>query len=338
MPQGLPDLVSQFKFLWPHLELFNVGAIDLDDAQQLKQANRSIRPFFVRTTKNELGLEKPTIRYRSVEMGPKQKEAWTLLKDESARFIAGLNPNDKAELRTIGKQIMRVLQFCSDPQLLLKQLPASYRGGELFNRLKGLSNDDSSKVKLLDKLVAQTMAKPGEKVVIWSMFVDQIERLKDRYAEYGAISIHGGVPTGSDEDLAFREARIARFKKNTDCRILVANPAACGEGISLHRAAHHAIYFDRSFNAAHFLQSIDRIHRRGLPAGTKTHIDIICLEDSIEVAVRTRLSQKIERLQKMLDDDDLSAMVYDPEDVESIGEDWMVESSDINSVMKVLRS
>lgn len=338
MPQGFADLGPQFKFLWPHLDLFRNISLDQEPEKQIKQANEDIRPYFVRTTKRELGLPKPIIRYIPVDMSPLQNETYALIKNETARYIAGLNPEDKEELRAIGKQIMRVLQFCSEPLLLLEKLPQSFHQGELYRKLELLSLETSTKTLVLDALVEKTMNKPGEKIVIWSMFVDQIERLVRRYSRYGATSIHGGVPTGPDDDLSFREGRIKQFKTDAGCRVLVANPAACGEGISLHKEAHHAVYFDRSFNAAHFLQSIDRIHRRGLPEGTETFIDILCLNGTIEEAVRNRLSEKIKLLQQLLDDEDLSAMVFDPEDIELFGEDEVVSASDLTAVIDSLNS
>jgi SNF2 family DNA or RNA helicase len=336
MPQGVSDLEAQFKFLWPNQDMFRSISSESEPAVQIKQANENIRPYFVRTTKRELGLAKPTIKFHDIAMSKYQADTYKLLKNETARYIARLNPEDKAEFRAIGKQIMRILQFCSDPKLLLSRLPQSSKNGELFQRLEILSSTPSNKVLRLDRLVARTMQMPGEKVVVWSMFVDQIEWLVKRYSKYGSTSIHGGVPTGPDDDMAFREARIKYFKASEDCRVLVANPSACGEGISLHKEAHHAIYFDRSFNAAHFLQSIDRIHRRGLPAGVQTHVDILCLSGTIEEAVRSRLSDKIRLLEELLDDEDLSAMVFDPEDVEEYHEDELISPSDFAAVIKVL--
>ena len=338
MPQGFSDLTAQFKFLWPNLDLFRRITPDQAPEEQIQKANSDIKPFFVRTTKRELGLDKPKIRNIDIQMSPNQAEVYGLLKDESARYLARLDPKDKEELRSIGKQIMRILQFCSEPNLLLERLPKNNLTGELGQRLQLLSRETTNKTIELDRLVNQTMSKPGEKVVIWSMFVDQIENLANRYEEFGSTTIHGGIPTGPDDDMDFREARIQTFKKDPECRVLVANPSACGEGISLHKAAHHAIYFDRSFNAAHFLQSIDRIHRRGLEPGIVTKIDILCLSATIEEAVRTRLSEKIRLLQKLLDDDDLSAMVFDPEDLEEMGQDDFVSPSDLESVLESLRS
>lgn len=270
-------------------------------------------------------------------MSATQEETYRLLRDETARFLAGLDPQDKADMRAIGKQVMRLLQFCSEPSLLHRKLPSLFRNGELERRLDALSKETSSKLLALDHLVAESLETPGSKIVIWSMFVDQIEAIAKRYAPLGTTTIHGGIPTGPDDDMSFREARIKHFKTSPSCGILVANPAACGEGISLHKESHHAIYFDRSFNAAHFLQSIDRIHRRGLPQGIETRVDILYLENSVEEAVRDRLSDKILKLQQLLDDHDLSAMVFDPEDVAEIGEEELT-ATDLEAILKSIRA
>ena len=44
--------------------------------------------------------------------------------------------------------------------------------------------------------------------------------------------------------------------------IFLGNPAAAGAGLTLHRAR-IAVYESFSNQAAHFMQSLDRIHRRG---------------------------------------------------------------------------
>jgi len=335
MPQGLPDLEAQFEFLWPGKRL--LGDLSEGDEETLiRLANEKIRPLYVRTTKSELGLRKPSYQYHPIQMDEDQREVWELLRSSSARFFANLPSQDSQEFRKIGKQIMRVLQFCSDPGLLLSALPATAQYGELATKLRRLTRRDSVKVKTLDRLVRRILSKPGEKVVIWSMFVDQIESLVRRYSEFGALSLHGGIPTGPASSNEFREGRIAQFETDTTTRMIIANPAACGEGISLHRAAHNAIYFDRSFNAAHFLQSIDRIHRRGLSQEIDTNIHILYLEESIESAVRDRLNQKVKRMQKLLDDTDLAAMVFDPEDAERLGLDDSFDFSDLEAIREVM--
>ena len=79
----------------------------------------------------------------------------------------------------------------------------------------------------------------------------------------------------TDEEEVSREHLISEFKNTHRCMVLIANPAACAESISLHKVCHHAIYLDRSFNCAHYLQSLDRIHRLGLEQEEKTYYYLI---------------------------------------------------------------
>jgi hypothetical protein len=62
------------------------------------------------------------------------------------------------------------------------------------------------------------------------------------------------------------------------------------------------------------------------------------LSETLEEVVRRRLSDKIRLLQQLLDDEDLSAMVFDPEDVQEAGEDEFVSSSDLSAVLESLSS
>ena len=62
--------------------------------------------------------------------------------------------------------------------------------------------------------------------------------------------------------------------------LFVANPAAGGAGLTLHRAR-VAIYESLSNQAAHYLQSLDRIHRRGQRRDVKYLI--LLADKSIEV-------------------------------------------------------
>src|SRR5262249_16991443 len=125
-------------------------------------------------------------------------------------------------------------------------------------------------------VLARELAAEGNRSVIWTSFTQNVERLAVMLSDLGATYIHGGVPTGSSDDPETRQGRIAAFHSPLgDCMVLIANPAACSEGISLHKVCHHAIYVDRTYNAAHYLQSVDRIHRLGLPPETLTHIHVL---------------------------------------------------------------
>lgn len=138
-----------------------------------------------------------------------------------------------------------------------------------------------------------------------------------RLSDLGAEFIHGGVDAGDESDFDTREGKIKRFHTDDTCKVLVANPAACSEGISLHKVCQYAIYLDRSFNAAHYMQSEDRIHRLGLSPDAKPQIEFVECEDSIDQVVRTRLELKVKTMAQALEDSSLSVEIssvdYDEE-------------------------
>ena len=119
-----------------------------------------------------------------------------------------------------------------------------------------------------------------------------------------------------------REESLARFKKSSSTMVLVANPAAGSEGLSLHQVCHHAIYVDRTYNAAHYLQSIDRIHRLGLPPDTFTYIHVLRNKlpegvPNIDMSVWRRLSRKVDDMERLLSDPDLREIVSAEDDAEA---------------------
>ncbi len=81
--------------------------------------------------------------------------------------------------------------------------------------------------------------------------------------------------------------------------VFVGNPSAAGAGLTLHRAR-VAIYESLSNQAVHYLQSIDRIHRRGQTRDVD-YIVLLC-EDSIEIADYERLLDKESAAQDLLGD------------------------------------
>ena len=188
--------------------------------------------------------------------------------------------------------------------------------------------------------LARAFAKEGRKTVIWTIFTDTIYQMERLLAELNPVSLFGLVPSGEPTNPDTREGRIRRFHQDPRCMVLVANPAAAGEGISLHRICHDAIYVDRSYVTTHYLQSIDRIHRLGLAPGVETNIHIFqtmapkglgCIDHSVS----RRLAQKLRALQVLLDDPDLNQIAYDEE---NSGEpvDYDIEPQDVIDLIEQL--
>jgi SNF2 family DNA or RNA helicase len=106
--------------------------------------------------------------------------------------------------------------------------------------------------------------------------------------------VHGGTEDRPDQ--------LKRFREDDECMVLLSNPATLGEGVSLHHVCHDAVYVDRDFAAGRFLQSLDRIHRLGLPPETKTQITVLLANDTIDELVEQRLRLKLEFMGGVLDD------------------------------------
>lgn len=286
MPQSPKDLISQFLFLYPTKDVDEDSVIDL------------IQPIYVRTTKGQLNIPEVTHIVKSVKMDPIQREIYKTLKSEIRRQMNPiLSDSSRYELRRIGKCVMKVMEFVSNPALLSNDMDYIFdrRVGEL------LLTSDGSKINYVCRR-ARELALEHKKVIIWSCFVQNVELIAMRLKDLGAEYIHGGVDAGDENDQDTREGKIKRFHDDPECMVLVANPAACSEGISLHQVCQYAIYLDRSFNAAHYLQSEDRIHRLGLALDAKPTVEFVECENSIDQVVRERLTLKVSTMASALND------------------------------------
>jgi SNF2 family DNA or RNA helicase len=306
MPQAPDDLVPQFAFLYPEIPASPETVIDL------------IRPVYVRTTKTELGLPPVTRRMVSLPMAPLQAELYKLMKFEVAREAASaLGIRSKQAFRSLGRSVARLLMFVSNPSLLSSEI--QFAQADLLSAV--LAEGDGPKMRYVLKR-ARTLARDGRKVLIWSSFRNNVEYIAERLGDLGAVYIHGGVDAGDEDDDGTREGKIKAFHDDGNVMVMVANPAAAGEGVSLHRVCHDAIYLDRTFNAAHYLQSEDRIHRFGLPPDQDTFIEIVECEGSVDETVRERLGFKIGRMAEALEDPSLrpDPIPLDPSDIEDYEE------------------
>ena len=301
MPQSPKDLGSQFLFLYPTKDATENTVIDL------------IQPIFVRTTKGQLGIPELNHKVVQVPMSPLQREIYKTLKSEICRQLNPvLSDSSRYELRRIGKCVMKVMEFVSNPALLSNDMDYA------FDRRVGalLLASDGPKIEYVCRRARQ-LAAEGKKVLIWSSFVQNVELIALRLNDLGAEYIHGGVDAGDEDDFDTREGKIKRFHTDDSCKVLVANPAACSEGISLHKVCQYAIYLDRSFNAAHYMQSEDRIHRLGLDKDAKPQVEFVECEDSVDQVVRNRLELKVRTMAQALEDSSLSVEIssvdYDEE-------------------------
>ncbi|HXA43298.1 MAG TPA: DEAD/DEAH box helicase [Candidatus Solibacter sp.] len=324
LPQSPEDLRPQLDFLWPGQRIMPDLRVVSDSPEELlADVESRVRPLYVRTTKDELALP-PLVGPTPivVEMGPIQQELYDLLRSGASRLLTAMSFEDRRFFRILGRHVVRLLQAASNPMLLtqsemvdrpeLKLPPEGVRAWELLRDYARY--EVSAKIEAAVQRAAE-LIEGGSKVLIWSSFVTNVMALERLLSDFGPVVLYGQIPTGDADDDETREGRIRRFHEDPSCRVMIANPAACGEGISLHLVCHHAIYVDRTFNAAHFLQSVDRIHRLGLPATQLTTVEVLEARGTIDQTVALRLKKKIDAMAKILNDPGLRALAYDPEDV-----------------------
>lgn len=322
IPRSIEDISAQLEFLWPGQAL-GKKIIELGNPRSV------LNGLYVRTTKKELGLTKPIRKFVPIRMSPPQLALYSIIRQEVLKQLAGIKVTGNIDLVTAKRSVMRLLQVSSNPIMVVKKLTEEDPGNFSYDDPKIeaifkaiLEENDSPKLKEVCTL-ARKLVNNGEKVVIWSSFRENVERVSYLLSDLGSTYIHGGIDTGDEDDPNTREGRIKMFHDDDrKCNVLVANPAACSEGISLHKVCHNAIYLDRSFNAAHYLQSVDRIHRLGLDPGTSTTIYVFestapDFIGAIDYSVRRRMITKLRVMYDALEDIDLQQLAIDEEEEDS---------------------
>jgi SNF2 family DNA or RNA helicase len=164
-----------------------------------------------------------------------------------------------------------------------------------------------AKVEALLPLVKDLVGK-SQKVVIWSNFVRTIEYLRDLISAsgIGVRLIYGATPIERVDisDELTREEIVKEFvDPESGVSVLVANPAACAESISLHKTCSHAIYYDLSYNCAQFIQSLDRIHRVGGSENKPSHYYFLQYSNTIERDILTNIETKARNMSCIIDQD-----------------------------------
>lgn len=319
-PQGAFDLVAPMRFLYPGQDRQILPADAYveqrgRDSDVLEETSNAIAKYFVRTPKSSLELPDPVFEVVKQPMGRIQSAIYQALVGRY-RGAFTIAKESRREFDRIGRITMYLLEAAANPALLVAgsdsadesgftHPPLPVQGNEPLARLLAEYGEFEKPWKYAYVRDAVTKAAAaGEKVLLWTTFVRNIRALTRELADFSPAVVHGGIPPedGAPPEVVTREAELERFRNDPACTVLLANPAACGEGISLHHWCHHAIYLDRTFNAGHFLQSQDRIHRLGLSKAVKTRFTLLVSEDTIDETVDERLRDKVRALSRLMND------------------------------------
>lgn len=190
-----------------------------------------------RLKKDVLELPEKVYIDKHVQIEGQQKKIYAQLKKELYIEITNIDGEKIIdESNELLKKLLRLAQIASNPFLIDKAY-----------------NETPAKFPLLDTLI-ESILEQKEKVIVWSCFVDNIRILYKRYKKFGSLILYGDIP------IEKRNKIVNQFRNSDEFMILIANPAAAREGLTL-TSANNAIYLDRNFNLVDYLQSQDRIHR-----------------------------------------------------------------------------
>lgn len=332
MPQDANDMASQLGFLWPG------QGYDLQ-IQRGVSPRQVLGDLYVRTTKHELGLTPAIRHFHDVPMADGQLALYGVVKNEILRQITKAMSNASPDFLSARKSVMRLLQLSTNPTLALQAMTRDMR--EISSGIADQVVEEGPSLKMREVCAhARALAKDGKKSVIWTIFTQSILDLERILADLNPVSMYGAIPSGEPSDLNTREGRLVKFHLDPNCKVMIANPAAAGEGISLHTVCHDAIYLDRSYVSTHYLQSIDRIHRLGLDPGIDTNIHIYRTKapaglGSVDLSVSRRLAQKIHGLEHLLDDLDLRQLALDEDNADD-PIDYDVDMQDLVDLVEEL--
>ncbi|WP_328381138.1 DEAD/DEAH box helicase [Micromonospora zamorensis] len=334
MPQSGRDLYAQLNYLWPDGQLTGTrdvfaNRVDRDFDSVIEE----VSPFVVRTPKAALGLPPYSVQRHEVPLVGIQAEIYQLVASRFRQQLSDAeNWADKIDVLRRARPL-RLMQAATNPNLL-NTGDQFYRASRvadasptLMERLATYPDLERPAKSLAAVGLVREIAASGGKVVCWSNFIsnlDEFSQLLRDVVKIPVYQIDGRVPAGNDAmhptaseagarelpgDFDTREQIIDRFLNTDGPAALVTNPASCSESISLHSTCHNAIYLDRTYDCALFLQSIDRIHRLGLPEGAEVRIHVLLATldgcPTIDGLIDSALERKSQNMQQLLEGADL---------------------------------
>ncbi len=346
-PNGYEDLWNLYKFIWPHRYENIIGFPQPylrslgDQSKDKEEFIENIAPFFIRIKKSDLNLPNPVFNEPiMVPMAPDQKRIYEHIERNYILSFEREGERFSTELRKA--KTMRLRQCLTNPMLLKKPLSRFQEDGivsvndrEILKAIKGYQSTPNKFLRVAE-LIEDIIIKsdgPSGKVIVWAYFIDNILNLETFLRGRGIESkcLYGDTPNENEstpKSVETREKIVRDFhKKDCSYKVILANPFAVGESISLHKACHNAIYLEKDFNAINYMQSKDRIHRYGLRSDDEVNYYFLLSEDSIDSVIHDRVLKKEDRMLEIIESSEIPLLQLDMSDEE-------IDDDDIRAIIR----
>lgn len=235
--------------------------------KNLDQLQEMLDGCMIRRLKSEiLDLPEKNIYEEYVEMDSLQESLYTYVRESTLLEIQSMLTNANPLV-----QMIRMRQATGNTWTLEQNL-----------NIPEYSSVRCAKLERLKDIVKER-AENGQKVLIFTNWVQVALKLQEELKSYNAQMIHGEVKT--------KEKQIAeeKFQTDPDCMVLIGTIGSMGTGLNL-TAANCVIFMDEPWTYSNFSQAIDRTHR----IGTKGQVDIISLitKDTIDERIHNLILSK----------------------------------------------
>jgi superfamily II DNA or RNA helicase len=248
----LGDLWSLFDFLMPGLlgnasEFQNGYRVPIEqdrNEEQLSALRRTVAPFILRRTKDEVATDLPpkSLLVRPVQLRGDQRQLYEAIRVAAHADVRRIVRSKGMSGSTIAilDALMKLRQVCCDPRLV--RVTSARRVVE------------SAKLTYFFKLLGEQLAL-GRRILVFSQFTSMLALIAEGLTERGIKHL---MLTGSTQD---RHAKVDEFQRG-DADVFLISLKAGGTGLNL-TGADTVIHYDPWWNPAAQAQATDRAHRIG---------------------------------------------------------------------------
>lgn len=250
---SVEDLINIFEFLSPGY---------LRSEMSLKSIGAATRDHILRRTKDKVLTEMPPKMFRDeqLELTPSQYDSYRTAEDEGVVQLSDMG--EMLTIQHVFELVLRLKQICNfDP-----------------------ASGSSCKLERLEADMEE-IAASGQKAIIFSQWVETLEKIAEPLQRFGPMQYHGRIPTKK------RDGVLAQFKEDPSKHLILMSYGAGSVGLNL-QFCHYVFLFDRWWNPAVEDQAINRAHRIGVSAPVT--VTRMMAADTIEQRIHEVLEQKRE--------------------------------------------
>ncbi len=235
--------------------------------KNLDELKQKIHSISFRVTKADaLDLPDTVDQVLYCQLEPKARSAYDKLFKDS---VAKLSNERTISASNVLSQLLR-----------LSQLTGGYVGDDTGR----LTQASKAKMQTLDETL-DDLLDAGKKTVIFARFTPEIQAITElaKQKKTNPAMIDGSVSMG------MRGEEVARFQKDPNCKVFVAQIQSAGLGITL-TAADTAVFYSLDFSYANYEQARARIHRLG-QRNTCTYVHLLA-QDTVDEKIMAALKAK----------------------------------------------